>query len=662
MLSTKALRLKSKREAKKMMESSYSKTESSSSKKKFKARETLSVCDDVAGEFCEASSSKKISEVIYINEIPSGNDIPVECMEVNWPNNESVKEKIRLWAVKHGLTTTVVNELLEILRESDIKVPKDIRTLKGTPKDVVATPMGDGKYVHYGLKDALTDFCVKFNYQEDIISLDFNIDGLPLSKSSNLQVWPILGSVSNNSEVFLTGVYEGRSKPKCANEFLEEFVSELNELVGDGFAFNSKLYSVKVRCFVMDTPARAYILGTKGHSGYFSCTRCEQKGEHVKNRLVFPFDMNCTSRTNERFRNRAQPEHHNAMTPIAMENIQIDMVHQFTLDYMHVVCLGVMRTLLKAWVKVRGENYSLTSSHINKMSESLNILGSSIPYEFCRKPRSLKELDRWKATELRQFLLYTGPFVLKNILTAERYHHFLKLSVAIRILLDEEDCKKNILFARNLLANFVKDVPVLYDVSYLTCNFHNLLHLHEDAKEFGSLESISAFKFENHLQKLKKHVKKFNNVAAQFYKRQVEISNAIKPRSLKADSSFLLGKFAKNSYSNIKTKFFFLSLLEPNNFCLVNDSITKITKINTINNSPQFEGTTITNLKPLFENPVSSQHLFIFLTNKIEEGNKIVFDLNKIKKKIVCLHDTINKQIVLLPEIHHGERVQHDLW
>lgn len=125
MLSTKAIRLKSKREAKKMIEAAYNEVGCSSSNKKFKIEET-SNCNDVEEDSC---SKEKVESEKFIDQSETSSDchnLSVESMEeVNIPINDSLKEKIRLWAVKHGLTTTVVNELLDILRDNDIQVPKD---------------------------------------------------------------------------------------------------------------------------------------------------------------------------------------------------------------------------------------------------------------------------------------------------------------------------------------------------------------------------------------------------------------------------------------------------------------------------------------------------------------------------------------------------------
>lgn len=229
-------------------------------------------------------------------------------------------------------------------------------------------------------------------------------------------------------------------------------------------------------------------------------------------------------RSDKSFRNRVQPQHHNQQELVEIEKLPINMINQIGLDYMHVVCLGVTKTLLKSLVRTKGEHYSLPSWHIILMSTKLKNFKNQVPYEFYRKPRSLDDLERWKATELRQFLLYYGPVILQSILSPERFLNFLNLSLGLRILLQKDNCVINKEFAKNLLHNFVKDVPQMYNLSLLTCNFHCLLHIHEDAKAFGSLENVSAFRFENHLQQIKQQVRKASHVSTQIYNRIVEKS------------------------------------------------------------------------------------------------------------------------------------------
>lgn len=53
------------------------------------------------------------------------------------------------------------------------------------------------------------------------------------------------------------------------------------------------------------------------------------------------------------------------------------------------------------------------------------LLTNSIPSEFARRPRSINEVKLWKAVEFRNFLLYTGPIVLRYILKKDLYDHFM---------------------------------------------------------------------------------------------------------------------------------------------------------------------------------------------------------------------------------------------
>lgn len=125
---------------------------------------------------------------------------------------------------------------------------------------------------------------------------------------------------------------------------------------------------------------------------------------------------------------------------------------------MHLVCLGVMRKLLWHWL--HGERKIRVSVHIASIiSIALAEMSKQVCQEFQRKPRSLKDFDRWKATELRLFLCYLGPVVLRSTLDPEVYHHFMLLHVAIVILLNSATASSSCGYAEKLLRQFVHDLP-----------------------------------------------------------------------------------------------------------------------------------------------------------------------------------------------------------
>ena len=86
----------------------------------------------------------------------------------------------------------------------------------------------------------------------------------------------------------------------------------------------------------------------------------------------------------------------------------------------------------------KGPGGKISANQINEISSLLLSLNGYMPSEFSRQPRSLKDLDRWKATEFQQFLLYTGPIVLQDI-SDNAYEHFLALSITLTVLLQSDD-------------------------------------------------------------------------------------------------------------------------------------------------------------------------------------------------------------------------------
>lgn len=95
-----------------------------------------------------------------------------------------------------------------------------------------------------------------------------------------------------------------------------------------------------------------------------------------------------------------------------------------------------------------------------------------------KKPRALGEINYWKATKLRQFLLYTGKLVLKDILPPVFFKHFMAFSVAISILISKKLTSLYSDYTHELLKYFVVK---LYGPEYLVYNVHSLLHLKDDA-------------------------------------------------------------------------------------------------------------------------------------------------------------------------------------
>ena len=163
----------------------------------------------------------------------------------------------------------------------------------------------------------------------------------------------------------------------------------------------------------------------------------------------------------------------------------------------------------------------LSQKQVKEISFKLESLTGTVPSEFARQPRSLEELRRWKATEFRHFLLYTGPVVLKGVINDNIYVHFLAFSVAISIFLNKHKITDptNIAYAKDLLTFFEKKAPEFYGKKILVYNVHNLIHLHQDVEYFGETDAYSTFPFENHLQVLKRYVRNSRNPISQIVKK-----------------------------------------------------------------------------------------------------------------------------------------------
>lgn len=211
----------------------------------------------------------------------------------------------------HCVPHTFIDKLLNILRENtDAPFPKIARTLLSTPRfteevyNMDSDENTKGEYCHYGLKNAVISFLVELgvqNIDNELLEIIVNIDGAPLGKSSEKGMWIIACSETYLKAVEIVGIYYGNGKPKDCNILLSRFQDEMNELIENGVEYNNKKYSVKFYCLNCDAPAKAYVLNTKLHSGYFSCSKCIIKSDY-DDKVYFP-PGDHPARTDEGFKN-----------------------------------------------------------------------------------------------------------------------------------------------------------------------------------------------------------------------------------------------------------------------------------------------------------------------------------------------------------------------
>ncbi|XP_055712403.1 uncharacterized protein LOC129807244 [Phlebotomus papatasi] len=217
-----------------------------------------------------------------------------------------------------------------------------------------------------------------------------------------------------NYSPFLIGIYEGQKDPKDATEFLEDLTNEINHLNENGvFTKDGKHFHFQITSYIMDSKARASITGVKGHTSHKGCGRCEQHGISIQRRVVF--SQTCGQlRTDDSFAQRRDSYHHNEEYPYGLEVANVKMISQVPLCSMHLIYLGIVRTLGVLWMTAKSKTFTLSPQKRKELDKKHMSLTPFLPTEFSRKPDSLYFVHKWKATQCRQFLLYTGPVNSKN--------------------------------------------------------------------------------------------------------------------------------------------------------------------------------------------------------------------------------------------------------
>ena len=370
------------------------------------------------------------------------------------------------------------------------------------------------------------------------LSFSHNTDGAPLFKLSNISIiWPVYMLINElpitqrkkRNYALFYGVWISCRKPQMWS-FLKPLYEELNVLGSKGHTFCDYYGSTfDCKCFLLtctcDLPARAIVYNCNQFNGDFSCWFCLQKGETFKHESggishVYPFkespkDPPRTPKTVKRDVQLASTKirNHESKTTVNghkgkfwfMYLDNFDPIYSCVIDYMHGICLGVCKQLLTLWFDKKNKSESF--SFFVKCNDVNSFLSRIKPTLYVtRIPKALNELSHWKSSEFRNFILYWGIPILKNVLTQEYFVHFCLLARSFFILSKEGTSKEELLVVESALLLFVENYQVLYGERFMTLNVHQLVHLTDCVRHTGPLYVNNCFIFEDLNGFIVKHI------------------------------------------------------------------------------------------------------------------------------------------------------------
>lgn len=203
----------------------------------------------------------------------------------------------------------------------------------------------------------------------------------------------------------------------------------------------------------------------KQFNGKYGCSTCTHPGTRLSNnaRVYLP-----TTRANPR-------THHTIMAAakeaeifgISVRGIKgvsvlatsLDLVNSVPVDCMHAVLEGVVRLLLHAWFDSENHREAFYLGCSGRQIDKL-LLQQCPPHEFTHPPRSvLNHRNYWKASELRNWLLFYSLPILMEYLPPLYLHHYALLVCPIRILLQESLTTSQITAAESMLCDFMALLP-----------------------------------------------------------------------------------------------------------------------------------------------------------------------------------------------------------
>ena len=348
--------------------------------------------------------------IIDSSESSYENDIEGEAKIFDNGAVDTFQSMLAKWVARNQISNIATNELLKLMRSfGHNNLPNDVRTLLNTRRSIEVKFKCGGEYICFGLQKCILTNLIKISnkYKIDLV---VNIDGLLLFKSSSVQIWPILYRFSKLPP-FSVATFCGNAKLSSEEELLEDFLEELTSLCLSGVKHAGKNSPSSVY-FCCGAPERQFLKSIIRHNGYNASKSCEIRGQYIIGRVTFE-GLEYPLSTDIGFNLCNYKEHQKIL--ISLSRVNLSCTSGFVLDIIHLVYLGAVKRIL---------TYLYEGPNVSRIAPAQRLPCKSIFYNLMAKCHlSLAEFKQLKATEFKNFLLYTAIVVLKDIVSHQIYHH-----------------------------------------------------------------------------------------------------------------------------------------------------------------------------------------------------------------------------------------------
>lgn len=315
----------------------------------------------------------------------------------------------------------------------------------------------------------------------------------------------------------IIGFFHGKHKPppKLLLKQLVEELKRLSPFTTDPAKTAGREFTLTLRCVRTDGPMRSYLKRIKGHSGFWSCDRCIQRGErhsHKKKKAAkgkketktIQFrDVDAPLRKDEDFLSYAKGDDcslscgkrtchcddDHLLSPVDVSPfLQVEdfpIISGFIIDSMHTLTAGALGRRLQGIAQVSSEG-KCSSDALKKVNARVDLFAQCKPTEFDRHVRNFTScVCKYKHHELRQFLYYLMYPVFNGILPDDHLEQLLLLQQAMLLLggfSEDRVSEENIAEATRLLKLYVrKHIDFGFLVRFTT---HQIIHIPEDVARY----------------------------------------------------------------------------------------------------------------------------------------------------------------------------------